>query len=74
MVGYTWASNLNEKLEVNTKPKDCDHTDNLSIKAENIHKLPLPIKQNIDSRPEPQTNENMRSVDTSQVIPVVDIV
>ena len=74
MAGYTWSSNLNEKIEGNTKPKDGDHTDNLRMKAESMHSLPIPIKQNIDSGPEPKTNENMRTVDTSQIIPVVDIV
>ena len=74
MVGYTWSSNLNEKLEGNTKPKDCDNTNSLRLKTEGMHTMPMPTKQYIHSRPDQKTNENMKIVDTSQIIPVVDIV
>ena len=88
MPGYTWSSNLNEKVEGNTKPKDGDIPNKQYKKSESesADTLPMTMKETtlhgFTSHGIPlytmQTNnehvEHMGTVDTSQIVPMVDIV
>ena len=74
LLRYTWSSNINESL---------DETQDIKSKttlASKVEETMLPTDSNLKKRQvlnliEPESkNARIRTVDTSQVIPVVDIV
>ena len=74
LLRYTWSSNINESLD---ETQDIKSKSTLTSKVEETI---LPTDSNPEKRKthylkEPESkNVHIRTVDTSQVIPVVDIV
>ena len=74
LLRYTWSSNINESLGGTQLSKtNCKMDTNLSDSesSENTH---LSNRQSLFPPNQETKNQNIRTVDASQVIPVVDIV
>ena len=74
LLRYTWSSNINESLGGTQLSKsNCKMDTNLSD-TESSENSALSSRQSLFPPKQETKNQNIRTVDASQVIPVVDIV
>ena len=73
MLRYTWSSNINESLEENHEIKSSCKVTNKLQETESSTDLNLTDRPSLASQKQESKDTHIRTVDTSQVIPVVDI-